>query len=118
MKTGYYWIKLDNQILPARWDGEKWNHENGTSTFAEVVPHNRWQRFRKWLGLKVQLLDYNCPAHCLCTTNPDGSIHVDCGNNQEVEASYNSSYNSIGIHNQCNMEEGRGRFLSGEIFPY
>ena len=81
MKTGYYWIKLLNgRLLPARFDGKIWHHEDGTSIFVEIVPNNQWQRFRKWLGLNIQPLDYNCPAHCTCTTNPDGSIHVDCGN--------------------------------------
>jgi hypothetical protein len=23
---------------------------------------------------------YQCPTGCTCTTNPDGSIKVDCGN--------------------------------------
>lgn len=24
--------------------------------------------------------NYSCPAHCTCTTNPDGSITVKCSN--------------------------------------
>jgi len=78
MKTGYYWIKLNGQILPARWDGEKWNHENGTIRLAEIVPHNRWQRFRKWLGLKVQPLDFQCQTGCVCTQNPNGTWKIEC----------------------------------------
>lgn len=66
MITGYYAIKYNGHIIPARWDGEKWHHEFGKS-FSEP-DHSH----------VVHPITLSCPTGCVCTTNPDGTTNVDC----------------------------------------
>lgn len=68
MKPGYYWIKSKGEILPARWDGEKWHHEKGNH-FDDHV--------RDESGTPVAI-HYSCPTGCTCKPNEDGSITVTC----------------------------------------
>jgi len=73
MKPGYYLIKHLGNLLPARWDGERWHHEHGTS-FAHPDHENVVCDDNK----QPVAIPLSCPTGCTCTTNSDGSIHVDC----------------------------------------
>jgi len=78
MKKGYYLIKHNNKLIYARWDGLMFNHEYGTSKDNIIVPHNTWQKIRKFFGFTIQSLLLKCPNGCSCTTNSDGSTTVNC----------------------------------------
>lgn len=65
IEKGYYWIKYTGFILPARWDGEKWNHEKGSHSDSNQ-------------DNIIGPINFSCPAGCTCTVNPDGSVNVDC----------------------------------------
>lgn len=67
LPVGYYIIEQDGFLLPARWDGNMWNHERGKSSPREGHKNVKYP------------VSYSCPLGCTCTVNPDGSIHVDCG---------------------------------------
>ena len=74
MKPGYYEIKHDGFILPARWDGEKWHHEKGTS-----FPHHEHDNVCHKDGVPIQIfLGQGCPTGCSCTQNSDGSVTTKC----------------------------------------
>jgi len=66
MEPGYYLIEHDGFLIPARWDGESWHHEKGKS-------HPRPDH-----GNVKGPITLGCPTGCTCTTNPDGSINVNC----------------------------------------
>lgn len=73
MKHGYYQIKHEGLLLPARWDGEKWHHEKGiTDAHPE---HENVCRYED--GTPITF-DFKCPTGCTCTNNPDGSVNVLC----------------------------------------
>jgi hypothetical protein len=78
MKKGYYQIKYNNKLIIARWDGLQFNHEYGTSSSNDIVPHNRLQKIRKSLGLQLQPITLSCPNGCRCFRNEDGSTTVNC----------------------------------------
>lgn len=65
METGYYWIKHEGFILPARFDGEKWHHEKGSHLRGDD-------------GDVIGPINFSCPTGCTCTHNPDGSTTVQC----------------------------------------
>jgi len=69
MKPGYYLIKHLGFLVPARWDGDMWHHEYGTS-FPQPEHKN--------VVKGPIVLDSDCPVGCTCTVNPNGSIHVKC----------------------------------------
>ena len=69
MKPGYYLIKHEDNVLPARFDGEKFHHEKGITHENECV---------KDVNDNPIIIPLACPAGCSCSTNSDGSIHVDC----------------------------------------
>lgn len=73
MKQGYYLIKHLGYLLPARFDGEMWHHEHGTS-FARPSHENVVCDENK----NPIVLDLSCPTGCSCTTNSDGSVTVKC----------------------------------------
>jgi len=66
IKPGHYAIKLQGKVIPARWDGENWHHEYGTEP-AEQVIHP---------------IALACQTGCVCTTNPDGTVNVNCNPKQ------------------------------------
>jgi len=66
MENGYYLIEYEGFLIPARWDGEKWNHEKGKS---EAHPNH---------GNVKGPITLSCPTGCTCITNPDGSVTVNC----------------------------------------
>ena len=71
MQPGYYWYKENGKAFPARWDGEHFHHENGKSDmdFDKVgKDHN---------GNPV-VISYSCPVGCKCSSNPDGTVNVNC----------------------------------------
>ena len=72
MEVGHYWIKHNGFSIPARWDGELWHHEFGTST-AELDHANV---HKDGHGRPVSI--YSCPTGCTCHPNSDGSITVTC----------------------------------------
>lgn len=65
MQPGYYWIKHEGLALPARFDGEKFNHEKG-SHFDEDEKNI------------IGPITFSCPTGCACTVNSDGTTKVDC----------------------------------------
>jgi len=66
LSVGYYVIEQEGFLLPARWDGEMWNHERGRSH-----PHPEHKKVK-------YPMPFGCPLGCRCFTNPDGSVTVDC----------------------------------------
>jgi hypothetical protein len=69
MKPGYYLIKHEGYLLPARWDGEFWRHERGVYKDHETIKDKD--------GNPV-IIPLSCPTGCTCHTNPDGSITTNC----------------------------------------
>lgn len=79
MKTGYYWVNLNGRGIIARWDGKLWHHENGTASFAIVMPHNLIEKMRRSIGMKPRPLGgFQCQTGCVCTQNSDGTWTIVC----------------------------------------
>ncbi len=73
MKPGYYVIKHLGRLLPARWDGNMWHHEHGTS-FAHPEHKNVvCDEHNQPIAITL-----SCPNGCSCSSNPDGSVTVKC----------------------------------------
>lgn len=69
MKHGYYLIKHEGFLVPARFDGEKFHHEHGSSHDNECVKDEQDNPIT---------FDFVCPTGCTCTSNSDGSTSVKC----------------------------------------
>lgn len=63
MKPGYYWIEHEGKAEPCLFDGEHFHC------------HGNKHKDKKVLDVVSTLA---CPNGCTCTTNPDGSITVNC----------------------------------------
>lgn len=63
MKPGYYWIEHEGNAVPALFDGEHFH------------VHGHKHKDKKVFDVVSALL---CPAGCICTTNSDGSVTVNC----------------------------------------
>ncbi|HTJ53719.1 MAG TPA: hypothetical protein VL443_29895 [Cyclobacteriaceae bacterium] len=60
IKAGWYLIKHDGELYPARFDGKHWHKKH--SGEHEVV----------------EQLVVRCPTGCTCTNNPDGTVTITC----------------------------------------
>lgn len=64
IEAGWYFIIQDGEAYPARFDGEKWHGKRHDGDHRGSQP--------------IVFRQDSCPTGCTCTTNPDGTVKVDC----------------------------------------
>lgn len=68
MESGWYWVNSNGNLVPARYDGNKF-HLHG---------HEHIEMEEDEVSVVSTMSDPQCQTGCICTKNADGSWTIVC----------------------------------------